>query len=308
MPPQTAGAESEKGTTQLRTPAPSAPEDRLLYTAAVHAQKHCGKGSIIGVSRTTGKICIVPMCCNRWSCPHCAIRLRRLWAKRAADARPERLLTLTADPKYSTDPHKIRERMLEAWQKFVKYWRHGKRRADDRADLRPHTLEYMAVWELQANGRPHLHILHKGDYIPQKFLKRWMEKSSVGSITDIQRIRSPQAAPKYVTKYLAKSAHDTKAWLGTRRLIMVSAKFFANKKDPPTEESHPDYDWFYSREGAFTILQTLIRSDRYIIDRDQFPSRVELVPTRRNLLYEDLWEQWSAELAALQDEHPTDTP
>ncbi len=52
---------------------------------------------------------------------------------------------------------------------------------------------------------PHLHILSRGNYLPQRSLTaQWLKCSGGSSITDIRKVSSSPRAAQYVAKYLGK--------------------------------------------------------------------------------------------------------
>jgi hypothetical protein len=208
------------------------------------------------------------MCCKRWACSHCAPRLAQRWAAKAAAAKPERFITFTVDPKLIPDPLEAHEALLNAFQTLVKVWRKRKK-----------TFEYLAIWELQKSGMPHLHVLQRGHFIPQKWMSLFMQRAGVGTIVDISRIESEQGAAYYVTKYTQKNTAETKALLGNRRLILVSAGFLAEPITPPTDQDTAEYVWTWSSRSAWYVLDLLIRTHHYKLDDSRFPSRVLLLAT-----------------------------
>lgn len=243
----------------------------------------CGKGTIVGRHRDTGRVFIIPACCHKWTCPRCAPHLSNHWAEKAADACPQRFITITVDPKLHKSPQAAKEKLAEAFKRFVQFWRSGRTNKHGKSTIPPHTFEYMAVYELQQNGMPHMHILQKGDYVPQLFLKRWMDKAQVGSIADIRKIRTSYAAAKYVVKYTQKTAAKTVKAFPHQRMITASRHFFNNTTDPATVAADPKVDWIFTPRGAIESVGIVARGLGYHFIKDRFPFVVELEPGEDDL-------------------------
>jgi len=228
----------------------------------------CGKGAVIGQHKTNGNLVVIPMCCKKWTCPACAKRLARTWAKKVAEALPERFLTLTVKPSWTGEPFESYELLKKAFTKMVAKWRRL-----------GHPFEYWSIWELQDNGYPHLHVLQKGAFIPQKWIAKFMEFEHIGLHNDIRRIHGPEGAAAYVVKYTGKAAGTTKTLLTGQRLIAYSHHFFPPCPEPTEPSKYEGYSWTYVSTAAQWVLLSLIRTFGYLISTDKFPRILELVPT-----------------------------
>lgn len=244
--------------------------------ARQHAQDHCGHGTLIGYDADTNTAIVIPMCCKRWTCPDCAKRLTRTWASRIEAAEPERFLTLTVKPGWHANPRAACRALDKAFHQFVSMWRKGAHKNDGKIKRPPHVFEYVAIWELQENGFPHLHVLQKGHYVPIKFIRRFMEARRVGFIDDIRRVWSHAAAAEELTKYLQKNGGKTSQWLGNGRLIRCSRNFFP--APPPGADPHPtgNFKWTWIQTPPHQALDYLIHGAGYQVVRDFLPDRVEL--------------------------------
>lgn len=65
--------------------------------------------------------------------------------------------------------------------------------------------EYIAVWETHKNGYPHIHLIARGPFLPQRVLSRWWHQLNGSPVVDVRRVHSPNGATHYLTKYLTKS-------------------------------------------------------------------------------------------------------
>lgn len=257
--------------------------EQTMHVLDRTTEKPCGTGTIVGRERDTGRVFVVPACCKKWTCPRCAPRLQRRWAARVAAAAPQRFVTFTVDPKLHDSPYFAMLALKEAFQRFVEFWRKGRKKSEHKIPIGKHVFEYFAIWELQESGMPHLHVLQKGDYIPQEFLKKWMQHAGVGSIVDVRKLKSPTAGAKYVVKYTQKTAAATKEAFPYNRLIMVSRNFFPKSKEPPDTDDKTNVDWFYTPITAYEVLSIIARGMKYNIVEESFPFQIELQPTDQDL-------------------------
>lgn len=130
------------------------------------------------------------MSCDRWTCPKCGrAKVHRL-ARLVAAADPERFVTLSRAGEDLRNVYRASQTLSQALRR------------------RGYTWEYLQVPERHQNGSWHLHVIQRGDFIPQKVLSERAESAGMGSVVDIRRIREPDQAAKYLVKYLTKSAGD----------------------------------------------------------------------------------------------------
>lgn len=164
-----------------------------------------------------------PLPCNRWSCDWCAPARRRRLLALAASGEPNRMLTLTVNPKLGDSPNDRRNLLHDAWKRLVKRilrfygWKE---------------LHYMAFLERTKRGEPHLHILLRCGYISQRWLSRQMQQMIAAPIVWIERIKGTRHAIKYVTKYVTKAP----AQFGKGKRYWVSRKWEVNKPDKVARE------------------------------------------------------------------------
>jgi hypothetical protein len=206
----------------LTVEAAVTPETISAATRPAPSTVHCGRGVIIVIPADRSEVVVVPLRCKLWSCERCRPYVARKWAERIETAQAERFLTLTLDPARFRNP----------WQAFT----HASKSIGPlfrklRAECGPQ--EYCLVWEVHQSGWPHLHILQKGEFIPQKKLSAIWDQLGCGKVVDIRRVRSGKAAAVYVTKYLCKGLPAGTADCITGRRIRASRGFFPA---PPPQE------------------------------------------------------------------------
>lgn len=147
--------------------------------------------------------------CGKWTCNVCGWGKQRvaeylvLSGMLEAHKRGEkvRFLTLTEDPKR---PMQIKE-LSAAWNRLRSTLKHlGKLE------------EYAAVVEATKRGRPHLHVVCTGDYVPQRELSRLAEQAGFGRISDIRLVdfgdqeEGSKKAASYIAKELSGYMSKTK--------------------------------------------------------------------------------------------------
>jgi len=161
----------------------------------------------------------------------------------AAAGNPVRFVTLTINPSVGTSPAERLGMLSHAWRTLVK---RARRRWPKQ------TLDYLAIVEATQLGEPHLHILVRGPYMPQKWISSVMRELVNSPIVDIRKIKSLRHVVAYVAKYITKAPAQfgdakrywcTQTWEGSKK----------KKDDPATKEPH-----FWTVEGA-SLLELVAR-------------------------------------------------
>lgn len=159
------------------------------------------------------------MRCRRWRCPRCGPALRNRLVHLVAQQPPTALLTLTVDTKRYDNPHEAARRMAWAFSRLVR---------DLRRWSAPAPVEYLAVWERTKAGWPHLHVLVRGPFIPQRLISGWWNNLTGSPVVDIRPVHGARAGGRYVTKYLTKDPDP----FNQGRSIRASAKFLIEPMRP----------------------------------------------------------------------------
>lgn len=187
--------------------------------------------------------------CRSWRCDHCAPRRRAQLMAVAASGEPNKCLTLTVGPKagesivarykalhnawkilgkrilrqFAMAPHKrwmlttpegYQYQEIRSWRNTVKVM--PKEYAK---------LHYMSFAEETKRGEPHIHILLRSPYIPQRWLSQQMQELIKSPIVWVERIKSQRQAIGYVSKYVTKAP----AQFGKARRYWVSKEYEVNK-------------------------------------------------------------------------------
>lgn len=139
---------------------------------------------------------INPLLCKCWKCSQCCENNKRKVKWQAYRGHPNTLITLTVNPAIGKNPSERARMLKEAWvrvrRKAKKLW----------GNVR---IPFMAVFEETQEDEPHLHILSRLKWIPQKWLSDEMNREIGAPIVDIRRISSRKAAARYVSKYIGKN-------------------------------------------------------------------------------------------------------
>lgn len=200
---------------------------------AVNTSPNCGHGLVVLLNPDTNQVRIVPMRCRKWSCPHCStIKLQHAQAQARA-GHPERHIVLTLSKDSPADQAEAVAYINRCFGRLV-------------AAIRKEfgAFEYMRVLELHKSGRPHLHILSRGTYIPWKWLSRTWQRLSGAWMTHIHHIDRTSNAVNELTKYLAKTAVQLQGLTHKTNIITTSKHW---RIDPPTKDSA------YSEKGWLAL-------------------------------------------------------
>ena len=215
--------------------------------------------------------------------------MAKRWAARVVAAKPTRFITLTVDPKLFPTAWAAYDALKSAFKEMVALWRREHRK-NGKVVKPAKTFEYFAIWEMQrepseldehgkpGTGMPHLHILQKGDYIPQPWMKAFMKRAGIGEICDVREILKTEKAAAYVTKYAAKCTERTKSMLGRNRLLTASARFFEGATLPPPKGDYSDYDWTFANVAASYVVCKLLKTYNYLLVEDAFPYVLKMMP------------------------------
>lgn len=197
--------------------------------------------------------------CRSWGCEYCAPNRQRQLRAIAASGAPNICLTLTVNPEIAETVVDRYKRLHDAWKKLVKrILRQLKLPPSERWFLRTDEghyyqdtiarqiteqtaageitrLHYMAFCEETAKGEPHLHILLRCKYIPQRWIAQQMQDMINSPIVWIEKIKGTKAAIAYVSKYLTKAP----AQFGKSRRYWCSRFYQINS---PDREEIPVFD------------------------------------------------------------------
>lgn len=168
----------------------------------------CGGWSIIK-HETTGSRAIT-LWCRAWSCPDCAPYRLAALKKMATDGQPTTFLTLTVNPATGESVDDRARALVDAMRIMIK-------RARRKFTKAP--IEYLAVFEETKKGEPHLHMLMRAPFVPQKWISAVMDELIRAPVVDIRQVKSQRLVARYIAKYVAKGPkafHALKRYWSTR--------------------------------------------------------------------------------------------
>lgn len=186
----------------------------------------------------------ITLWCRSWQCTDCAPYRVSALKKLACDGHPTTFLTLTVNPAVGQDPQERAQQLSDAWKIVVK-------RARRKFTKAP--LEYMAVFEETKKGEPHLHIVCRAPFIPQKWLSDQMAELIQAPIVDIRKVGSAANAARYVAKYVGKGP---KAFPSLKRYWQSHGWDITNERRPKGIEK-PDSGWRIWEEPLVVIRDIL---------------------------------------------------
>lgn len=190
---------------------------------------------------------LTPLLCKCWRCETCMPkRLRQLRAL-AASGNPTTFITLTINPaRYPNEAAAARD--------LVRCWRLMRQRMtrDGFTTKSP----FIAVVEATKRGWPHLHVLARLPFIPQKYLSR-LARQYIGSpVVDIRKVHNRRHASRYIAKYVSKGpAH----YEGCKRYWR--SQDYADGWDPKGAVADQPRRWTREREHRDYIAWTLQKCD-----------------------------------------------
>lgn len=200
------------------------------YEANKSRVPDCARSFVTQINKDHTAIRIIPIRCRQWACPFCApVKLRELQMK-ARRGHPQRHIVLTMRPRPGqTLPEQIKF-IARSFNKLV-----------ERIRKLYGTFEYMRVLELHKTGHPHLHILCRSDYIPQRWLQQnWRAITGAWNV-HISKVQSTMAAVHELTKYFAKTVANTATRAPGTTIATTSNGYFLD--DEQTSPEHAEKDW-----------------------------------------------------------------
>jgi hypothetical protein len=117
-------------------------------------------------------------------------------ARKAQAGNPTALLTVTMRRRKGISPAVAAEMIHEALSDFLAWWRRNKPNQH---------IAWFKRTESHVSGWPHLHMLIRGPYIPQRLLSKWMANKLGSPIVDVRKVKNARHAARYIAKYVAKS-------------------------------------------------------------------------------------------------------
>lgn len=140
----------------------------------------------------------VTLKCRAWSCPICAPDRKKQLVALAKSGKPTTFITLTSNPAVGCSPGHRARLLVEAWRQVVK-------RARKKYSIKH--IPYLCVFEATKKGEPHVHILARVKYIPQKWLAKQMKELNSAPNVWINEVKNKSKMAYYIAKYCGKEPH-----------------------------------------------------------------------------------------------------
>ncbi|MBA7543014.1 hypothetical protein ES705_35340 [subsurface metagenome] len=208
----------------------------------------CGSGAILGVKKDEPAAVIIPTTCKSWHCPKCkkpkALRL----IDKICSGDPERMITLTCNPKIVASPFDAITLMKLGWGRLVRKIRH------DFGEF-----EYALVWELTKRGWPHIHVACRGKYIAHSYLKYWWASFTQAPVVNITKIHSERHAARYLGKYFVKDQGAILRILDGRRLVQISKAWSLRDEKSFGGMKPSDYTWYRLNFNTSLAISEMVR-------------------------------------------------
>jgi len=212
--------------------------------AGTSDSQRCGSGVLIGRHPATRRVLIIPRTCGRWDCPKCREWKARRYHRLIWQARPERHITLTCNPRRYKSPEEALDDLKRALPKLAKALRAPEKSKDGTIKKAHKTFEYAAVFEKHKSGWPHIHLATWGDFIPVQFLRRHWQRLTGASIVDIRRIDNNRPHLHNFVKYLADKTKWPAGCNTIQRRISFSRGYHRNAQ--PTPKAQPAQGWEFT--------------------------------------------------------------
>ncbi len=187
----------------------------------------------------------IPLRCKSWPCPGCGPRRKAKLIAEILSGSPNTFLTLTWKPRPNFTPNQAASLMSRKFSCLVKRIRltHPNR-----------PFQYALVWEATKQGWPHLHIVCRAPYIPQKWLSAEWAALTGSPIVDIRAIKDQDTAARYVSKYVSKGPHQFAA---TKR-YRFSQDYRPTDPDRIEFLLPPESGWLYANKPIDDLRPALV--------------------------------------------------
>lgn len=166
------------------------------------------------------------------------------------DGAPTTFLTLTVNPAQGESAADRAQDLSNAFKILIKRARRKFTKGE---------IEYLAVFEETKRGEPHLHILLRAPFIPQRWISETMDELISAPIVDIRRVGHKRNVVRYVSKYLAKGP---KPFSNLKR-YWSSQGYDLNEERKQNRKDRTDTGWRIWQEPLFIIVEWM---QKYHID------------------------------------------
>ncbi len=186
------------------------------------------------------------MRCHKWDCPNCGPQNRKRVLRSLEGTRVDTLITLTCSRSHYRSP----DAAFYVLSASIPILMKRLRRAFPRTPI-----EYFCVWESTRTGWPHVHVLFRGPFIPQRTLSRHWADLTCSPIVDIRHVNSQAQVASYLSKYLVK---QPRVPFGHRRFR--TSRAFWQAGSPSRRNPCPSGEpWKLRRDSLYTLADIWVR-------------------------------------------------
>jgi len=140
-------------------------------------------------------------------------------------------------------PGEAARQLKRNWSRFVDSFRR-----------QGHDCEYAWCLGWHRNGWPHLHIIQRGNYIPQRLLSKYMLKKINSPNVDIRAVGNSHQAIVHACRYLMDQDRNANGADRGQRRIYTSAHYEPETNARRSAMPDPDWKWEYSKDSVLVTV------------------------------------------------------
>lgn len=213
----------------------------------------CGRWSTTG--QTDDGSWHVPLFCHRWDCYRCGAQKVRQLLSRLEDVEAQRFMTLSCNPARWASPTEAFYGLSKAVGLLAKRIRTA---------FGPGAFEYCLIWEVTRKGWPHIHLLTRGAFIPQRWLSACWKELTDAPVVDIRQIVSNVQLAAYVLKYITKAPE---APMKMKR-YRFSRRFLKPRDHPHPTRYEGAVNWKVDYRSIDEVKQDALRQGKRVVAFD----------------------------------------
>lgn len=194
----------------------------------------------------------ITLWCRSWRCADCFPKRLRQLKRTAAAGDPTTFLTLTVNPAFGEGPDDRARHLVHAFRTMLK-------RATRKFAKQP--LAYLVVFERTKKGEPHLHVLMRAPFIPQRWISDTMAELIDAPVVDIRQVKNKAVAAAYIAKYVSKGPQQ----FGTLKRYWMTRTWRLSKIERrPRDESGASV-WRVIQEPLWLFAESIIKLGHQVL-------------------------------------------
>lgn len=208
------------------------------------------------VKHETKGITAITLWCRSWSCPDCLPHRLKQLKEMAAAGNPTTFLTLTVNPQHGQNAEMRARELADAFKLLMKRMRRKFVKTRE---------EYLAVFEETKRGEPHLHVLMRAPYVPQRWISETMAELISAPIVDIRKVHGKRQVAIYIAKYVGKGP---KAF-GTLKRYWTSQGYVPKKPGRDRIKDEFGSPWYPVRMPLWILSDALRLAGRLVVQTNE---------------------------------------